>query len=101
MPLDEFLSPPDENIINEVLDDDHTISGLIDIFMKKADQRDASTDNIDDSVEVSAVSISAVARSLEIVSSLLLQQGSYLLKLYYGASAGFDASDSVRSAFYV
>lgn len=81
MPLDEFLNPPDENIVNEVLDDEHIISGLIDIFMEEPDPQNASADDIDDSVEVPAVTISAAASSLEIVSSFLLQHGSDLLKL--------------------
>ena len=75
MPIEEFLSNPEEEIIYEVLDD-KIIEELVEIYKK---QPEASTDNgnneeEDDSTEPEIISTNEASKSLEIVHAFLLQQ---------------------------
>ncbi|CAG8499764.1 7337_t:CDS:2 [Cetraspora pellucida] len=72
MPVEEFLSIPDEDVVYEVPRDDQVIEQLIETFKPVYLTYDDSEE--DDNVEISLISINAVITSLETVYMFLLQQ---------------------------
>ncbi|CAG8672756.1 585_t:CDS:1, partial [Cetraspora pellucida] len=72
MPVEEFLSIPNEDVVYKVSRDDQVIKQLIETFKPVNLSHDDSEE--DDSVEIFLISINAAITSLETVCMFLLQQ---------------------------
>src|SRR4051794_19762251 len=83
MPLDELLNLPDEDIINEILNEDQILSAVIDLFKDRSGESVNDMDEEDDSEEQKIITTGEAAASLEILNKYLLQQegASNMLKL--------------------
>jgi hypothetical protein len=73
MPLDDFLTIPEEDVVYEVLEDDKIVEELVYMF-GMADGDSADPDEVDDSSETPIVSASAASKGLETAYQFLLQQ---------------------------
>jgi len=71
MGAEEFLNIPDDNIIYEVPED---VTGFIEMFKKRSDGNTDDLDEMDDSIEVVAVSTNVALQSLNTIHTFLLQQ---------------------------
>jgi hypothetical protein len=74
IPIEEFLSNPEEEIIYEAPEDDKIIEELIEIYKKKPEVPADINEDEDDSTEPVIISANEASKSLEIVHAYLLQQ---------------------------
>ena len=74
IPIEEFLSNPEEEIIYEVPEDDKIIEELIEIYKKQPEAPADINEEEDDSTEPVIISANEASKSLEIVHAYLLQQ---------------------------
>ncbi|CAG8729834.1 10937_t:CDS:1, partial [Cetraspora pellucida] len=78
----EFLSISNETLAYKVLNNDHVISELVEIFKKSDTIEDSdNVDKIDDNLEVSIVSINSALEDLETAYMYLLQQDNTSMQL--------------------
>ncbi|CAG8598616.1 11720_t:CDS:1, partial [Racocetra persica] len=74
MQVEEFLSIPDETLAYKVLDNNHVISKLVEIFKVSDTVEDSDNiDKIDNSLELPIVSTDSVFKGLETTYMYLLQ----------------------------
>jgi hypothetical protein len=76
MQAKEFLNISNEEIVYEIPEEDHVIDELVDIFKKKPDEEDIDNldeDEVDDSNEIPAITVSQALQSIETVRTFLFQ----------------------------
>ena len=74
IPIEEFLSNPEEEIIYEVPENDKIIEKLIEIYKKQPEAPADINEEEDDSTEPVIISANETSKNLEIVHVYLLQQ---------------------------
>ena len=74
IPIEEFLSNPEEGIIYEVPENDKIIEKLIEVYKKQPEAPANINEEEDDSTEPVVISANEASKNLEIAHVYLLQQ---------------------------
>ena len=74
IPIEEFLSNPEEEIIYNVPENDKIIEALVEIYKKQPEAPADINEEEEDSTETVIISANEASKSLEIVRTFLLQQ---------------------------